>query len=200
MSPTARRLALALICALALAGCELNPGAASPPPGQTKAGDATPQPSDAYPAPATAVPATATAVPVLAPTAVSGALLGSEWTLLYSGDLNGDGKADVVGVKLVQGVAPGDTFRQAGYSSYKGPASEVVIVQAGDGGAPVIQADLTGAVSPGAAALMVSVAPGSTPLVSVWGISQAGAPVNRAVGLVWDSGAGAYVPFAGLAK
>jgi hypothetical protein len=137
-------------------------------------------------------------------------LVGTEWTLLYQKDLNVDGQADVVGVKLASGVTPDAMFKQAGYSIYKGPVAELVIVQAGSDGKPQIQASVTkGVLTVGGvvladfsnpAAYMVSVTPGSRPLVSIWAINAAGVTQGKLVGLEWNSAQGTYVLFGGLAK
>lgn len=155
---------------------------------------------------ATAVPGSAP-VPAAVPTSVARSLVGPEWTLLYAGDLNADSRADVVAIKLAQGVTADATFRQPGYSAYKGPASEMVIVQAGDDGKPQVLLTLAGgrvqagsntvASVDGAAAYMVNVTPGAQPLITIWGISAAGKPVGSAVGIEWNNG---YGLFGGLRK
>jgi hypothetical protein len=209
---------LCTLSIILLAACELGPNrnvAATP---DSKAGEPINATTAAgYPAPGTpVVPVVPTAAPTALATAPivvpapSGQLVGAEWTLLYQGDLNADGKPDVVGIKLAQNVKPNTTFQQPGYSAYKGPATEVVIVQAGADGKPQIQALFTqaGVSAAGAslasftnpAALMTSVVPGSRPLVSIWAIDAAGAPQGRAVGLEWNAAQGSYILFGGLAK
>jgi hypothetical protein len=200
MSPIALRIGMTLIVGLMISACGMF-GAEEPTPiGDGKA----PAAGTAYPAPgstATVAPttgATAAAPTVAPPPAGSGSqsLVGSEWTLLASGDLNGDTKADVVAIKLTQGVTPDASFRQPPYSAYKGPASEMVIVQAGDDGRPQIQTVLTGGgLSAGgvgllsfgsAAGYMVYVTPGASPLVSIRAINAAGTPLGATAGLVWN--------------
>jgi hypothetical protein len=223
MSPTtARRFALVAVCALGLTACSLNPFASEPSPIPTasdgRAGQ--PLPADAYPGPGTAtVPAATTVAPAPQPTTAAAQptapagqqpLVGPEWTILASGDLNADGRPDVVGIKLAQGVTPDATFRQPGYAAYKGPAAEMVIVQAGGDGRPQIQTALTRtalssgsgtlASFSGASGFMVNVTPGTRPLVTIWPLSSAGAPLGRAVALEWSSAAATYVLFAGAAK
>lgn len=204
MSSKLQRLCLLAVAALMLGACELNPGNAArnatATAGATKAGNPGSSSGQAYPGPGTPTAIVAQPAPTLAPApvvapAASAALVGPEWTILASGDLNGDKIADLVGIKLAQGVVPDATFTQPGFSVYKGPASEIVIVQAGGDGKPQIQAILTGgglsaagvglASFSGAAGYMVSVTPGVRPLVSILPINQAGAPLGRAVGLEW---------------
>jgi hypothetical protein len=209
MSQLIRSVALLLACAVMLGACELGATQApdATPTGETKA--APPDAAAAQPYPAPESPAVPTLAPAPAPAAPAAqALVGAEWTVLASGDLNADTRPDVVGVKLAQGVTPDATFRQPGYAGYKGPAAEVVIVQTGADGKPQIQAILTGgglsangaglASFSGAAGYMVFVSPGARPLVSILAINTAGAPIGGAVGLEWNGSA--YVRTGSLSK
>lgn len=221
MSSAARRLALSVLSTILLAGCQLGAGsdsAATVTPGTGRAGstvlaDATAYPAPGTPAVPTAAPPTtapaATTAPIIVP-AAGGPLVGPEWTILYQRDLNADGQADVVAVKLASGITPDATFRQPGFSAYKGPVLEMVVVQAGSDGRPQVQASLSkGSLNSGGvslagfsnpAAYMVSVTPGARPLVSIWAINTAGAPQGKLVGLEWNGAQRAYVLFGGLSK
>jgi hypothetical protein len=199
MSPTLRNITLLTVCLILLGACAQNPFNRTPTATtDTKAGDPSqqapivPTAIEAQPAPAaTPVPAPA-AGQVAAPGA---ALVGPEWTILASGDLNGDSAGDVVGVKLIPNLTGDATFKQPQYAAYKGPASEVVIVQAGADGKPQIQAIVTGgglsvagttlATFAGAAGYMVSITPGNRPVLSIQAITAAGAPSGRPIGLEW---------------
>jgi len=224
MSSAARSLALSLLVATLLAACQPGAGsnlsASTVTPGTGRAGATVVVGNTAYPAPGTVVVPTAllpTAGPVattapgpITVPAPGGQLVGPEWTILYQKDLNADGKSDVVGVKLASGITPDGTFKQPGFSAYKGPVLELVIVQDGSDGKPQILANLTksGLTVGGVvlanfsnpAAYMVSVTPGARPLVSIWAINAAGAPQGKLVGLEWNSVQGAYMLFGGLAK
>jgi hypothetical protein len=223
MFSAAPRFALSLLSTILLAACQLGAGpdsAATVTPGPGRAGATVVGINTPYPAPGTAVVPTAL-IPTAGPVATTapgpivvpapgGPLVGPEWTVLYQKDLNADGKADVVAVKLASGITPGATFKQPGFSAYKGPVLEMVIVQAGANGNPEIQASLTkSGLSVGGvlltsfnspAAYMVNVTPGARPLVSIWAINAAGAPQGNLVGLEWNGIQGAYMLFGGLAK
>lgn len=186
-----------------------------PPPGTTPttAGQAPTVTVNPYPGPATATtapgqPTATTVVGQPGPTAVPGPLVGPEWTILYSGDLNADGRADVVAYKA-SSVVPANTFTQPGFTNYKGAASTIVIVQADSAGRPQVMAEFTpqtvkstagtlATLSPAPAAFMVSVTPGARPLISVLEINASGATYRAAIGLVWSGSS--YALFSGFGK
>lgn len=168
----------------------------------------------AYPAPATAIPATV-APPTIAPATATPAtppgtesLVGPEWTIAYGGDLNADGRADVVAYKPA-GVTPGPTFRRAEYAAYIGSVSEAVIVQADATGRPQILAALSRsgitlgnrlAVSfppssnamnnPVAIMLLIGTAQPAT--VAALPINSSGEPYTQAAGVRWNRSLAAY--------
>lgn len=222
----ARALALAVLLGATLAACTL-PGQQAQSQTQTPAGE-TPLASQSYPAPGTATVAlptgtapagAATAAPTAATaatsapaggapaaaTAVAG-LLGPEWTVAYSGDLNLDGRADAIGWAPASGVPKGPTFNQAQYASYIGPASQVVIVHAGPDGRPQVQFHATTfGLNAGSTALatfdaarrpaafMVLVNPRGVPsLLDLLQVNASGEPFAQGIGIRWDTAAQAY--------
>ncbi len=222
MSQMARRLTLVLLCGLALASCSAfnqqeptPPGgkASTPAPGTdgltpTGAGQATtPTTEGAYPPPGhpTAAPGAPTAQP-----SAGGPLVGPEWTILYSGDLNGDGAADVVAVKPAAGVTPNPVFQQPQYANFKGPAEALVIVQANPSGQPYVQLEGTRVLLrasgntlttfTNAAGHMARVNAGRQPQLDIQAIDSNGAPIGRVLGLVWNPGTGSYAIYSAPAK
>jgi hypothetical protein len=174
----------------------------------------------AYPAPATVAPPTAslpaTAVPTVPPppatrpTLAPGAesLVGPEWTIAYSGDLNADGRADVVAYKP-GGVTPGPTFSRSGYTGYIGSISEAVIVQADAAGKPqtLVRLSRSGvmfgqrvAVSfppsndarNNPVAIMLLIETTQPPVVAALPINSSGEPYTQAAGVRWNRSRAAY--------
>ncbi|MFO7167479.1 MAG: hypothetical protein DIU80_005565 [Chloroflexota bacterium] len=136
------------------------------------------------------------------PDTVVGSLLGPEWTVAYSGDLNRDGRPDAVGWAPAPGMMPGQTFRQPMYTNYAGPASQVVIVQAGPDNRPQIQflattTRLTAGstvlynfdASRAPAAFMVRVTAAGPTLLDVVQVDGAGEPIAQGIGIRWVDGA-----------
>ncbi|HWQ16058.1 MAG TPA: hypothetical protein VNL77_24875 [Roseiflexaceae bacterium] len=221
----ARRLALTALLGATLTACSLFPGqqpaqAPTRPPGETPniPGQSYPGPgtptvpptagaataTTVATAPATAVPPTTTLVaPTVAPPAVG--LLGPEWIVAYSGDLNGDGRADALGWAPASGVPKGPTFNQPLYTAYLGPASQVVIVQAGQNNRPQVQLlATTTQLSAGATNLytfdaarrpsgfMLKVTPGNPVLLDLIQVNASGEPAAQGIGIRWDRSALAY--------
>jgi hypothetical protein len=221
----ARRLTLVALLGATLAACSLFPGqqpaqAPTQPAGETAAipGQSYPPPGTATTAQPTAV-AQATAAPTAAGTAVpptttlvaptvappSVGLLGPEWTVAYSGDLNGDGRADALGWAGASGVPKGPTFNQPLYAAYLGPASQVVIVQAGQDNRPQVQllATTTQLTAGGTnlatfdaarrpAGFMLKVTPGAPVLLDMIQVNASGEPAAQGIGIRWDRTALAY--------
>jgi hypothetical protein len=139
-----------------------------------------------------------------------GPLVGPEWTILYSGDLNGDGAPDVVAYKPAAGVTPDATFQQAQYANFKGAADTLVIVQANPSGQPYIQVEATKTLLrsggntltsfTGAAGHMARVNAGRQPQLDVVAVGPNGAPIGRTLGLVWNPGSGTYVIYTAPTK
>ncbi len=174
----------------------------------------------AYPAPATTVAPTtsapATVVPTVPPppatrpTLAPGAesLVGPEWTIAYSGDLNTDGRADVVAYKP-GGVTPGPTFSRPGYTGYIGSVSEAVIVQADAAGRPQVLVSLSrsgitigqrGAISfppsndarNNPVAIMLLIDTTQPPTIAALPINSSGEPYTQAAGVRWNRSRAAY--------
>ncbi|NWG19371.1 MAG: hypothetical protein HXY39_03505 [Chloroflexi bacterium] len=204
--------ALALLAGLALSACT-NRSATRPTP-TSESSIMSEAIVTAYPAPATAIPATvapptiapATATPIAPPGTES--LVGPEWTVAYRGDLNADGRADVVAYKPAT-ITPGATFKRPEYAAYIGAASEAVIVQADTTGRPqmLVMMNLAGimfgkqlAVSfppssnatynPVALMLLIGTAQPAT--VAVLPINSSGEPYTQAAGVRWNRSLGAY--------
>jgi hypothetical protein len=133
-------------------------------------------------------------------------LLGPEWTVAYSGDLNQDGRADAIGWIPAAGVTKGPTFNQAQYANYTGPASQMVIVHGGADGRPQVRfvgttaaltADGTALVSFDAArrpaAFMVQINPRGVPsLLDVLQVNASGEPFAQGIGIRWNTASQAY--------
>ncbi len=187
-----------LVAWLTLAACGgTDPQEATP---ELRSGPAVmgyPEPAEAgYPAPGappaapTSVPTSVPAAPTTAPAAAG--LVGPEWTIAFSGDLNRDGRPDVVAYKPA-GIAPGPTFGQRSYTGYIGTATEAVIVQADDTGRPVVLVTMSPAgVAIGGmpvlsfdgarSAIMVNINTAEPALVSTLVVDAAGEPYTQAVG------------------
>ena len=139
-----------------------------------------------------------------------GPLVGPEWTILYSGDLNGDGAADVVAVKPAAGVTPNAVFQQPQYVNFKGPAEALVIVQANPSGQPYVQVEATRVLLrasgntlttfTNAAGHMARVNAGRQPQLDIQAIDSNGAPIGRVLGLVWNPGTGSYAIYTAPTK
>lgn len=193
------------------------PGTATvaPPSGTAQAGTtptagaATTATPGAAATPGTAATAAATAAPTAAQATAApsvAGLLGPEWTVAYSGDLNLDGRADAIGWAPAAGVPKGPTFNQAQYASYVGPASQVVIVHAGPDGRPQVQFHgTTFGLNAGntvltafdasrrPAAFMVLVNPRGTPsLLDMLQVNASGEPFAQGIGIRWNTAAQAY--------
>lgn len=184
----------------------------TPLPGQAVAPGQTVAPGQAVAPGQTAAPGQATAPGQgVAPAtgAQSSSLVGAEWTVLYQGDLNGDGAADVVAYKPAN-VTLDTAFQQPTYASYRGPVENFVVVQANPAGQPYVQAEasrillrssgttVTGFAA--ASAHMLLVSPGSQPLISLQQVAANGTPLGKPLGLTWDAASGRYTLFTGLAK
>ena len=139
----------------------------------------------------------------------SSALVGAEWNVIYQGDLNGDGAADVVAYKPAT-VTLDAAFTQPAYASYRGPIESLVIVQANPAGQPYVQTEMSRVLVrsagntitgfAGAAAHMVLVSPGSRPQISIQQVGANGQPLGKPLGLNWDATTGRYTIFTGLSK
>ena len=137
------------------------------------------------------------------------ALVGAEWTILYQGDLNSDGAADVVAYKPAP-ITLDAAFKQPAYAAYRGPIDALVIVQANPAGQPYIQAEISRVLLrsagntitgfAGASAHMVLISPGSQPLISLQQVGANGQPLGKPLGLNWDTATGRYAIFTGLSK
>ncbi|MEN9937586.1 MAG: hypothetical protein RLZZ387_4165 [Chloroflexota bacterium] len=165
-------------------------------PGETPPPTAGPgQPTD----PAAAVP------PAAAP--ATGGLVGPEWTVAYSGDLNLDGRNDVIAWKPST-VQKGATLSQPLYANYVGTASELVIVHAGADNRPrvmfqgglsslaagdraLVTFPASGPTRP--AAFMVQVNSRGVPsLLDVLQVNASGEPYAQGIGIRWDVASQAY--------
>lgn len=219
MLPKARIIgALALCAGLALSACT-NPFAARPSP-TSEVSIMAEGAVTAYPVPGTVVVPTAIPTPaaqatdpqaaVTQPTVAPGSetLVGPEWFIAYSGDLNADGRPDVVAYKA-GGVLPGATFKRPEYSAYIGSASEAVIVQADATGKPQVLVSMsrtgislgnrvavTFPPSSDAArnpvALMILVGAAQPATISALPINAGGEPYTQAAGVRWNRTLGAY--------
>lgn len=174
----------------------------------------------AYPAPVTVAPPTASLPATVAPTVppppatrptlAPGAesLVGPEWTIAYSGDLNADGRADVVAYKPAS-VTPGPTFGRPGYTSYIGSVSEAVIVQADAAGRPQTLVSMgRSGVTIGQrmavgfppsndarnnpVAIMLLIETTQPPVIAVLPINSSGEPYTQAAGVRWNRSRAAY--------
>ncbi len=173
----------------------------------------------AYPAPVTIVAPTVSPLVTVAPTVPppatrptlapgSESLVGPEWTIAYSGDLNADGRADVVAYKP-GGVTPGPAFSRPGYTGYIGSVSEAVIVQADTAGRPQVLVRLSrsgitigqqGAISfppsndarNNPAAIMLLIDTTQPPAVAALPINSSGEPYTQAAGVRWNRSRAAY--------
>jgi hypothetical protein len=171
--------------------------------------------SEGYPAPG-APPAAPTLEPTAppaaqaAPTTAPMGLVGPEWTIAFSGDLNRDGRPDVVAYKPGS-PPPGPTFRQPSYASYRGSASEAVIVQADDAGRPQVLVAMSldgitiggrgvGGFSGGPSAFMISVSAGEPPLVSALPINASGEPYTQPAAVRWNAAARTWELLPGTSK
>jgi hypothetical protein len=147
--------------------------------------------------------------PTQPPPAGGGPLVGPEWTVLYSGDLNGDGAPDVVAYKPAS-LTAGPAFQQAQYANFKGVADAIVVVQANPAGQPYVQvegsktllrsAGNTLTSFTGAAGHMARVNVGRQPQLDIQAVDANGAPIGRMLGLAWDGAAGRYVIYTAPAK
>jgi hypothetical protein len=153
-----------------------------------------------------------TSTPLPAATQQPAALVGTEWTRAYEGDLNGDGVRDVVAYKPASiELAP-----EMQTQPYAGPdsvvASELVVVQE-SGRAPQMQASvspqgvaaydttLLGAAQfgePGPAAFLVNIQPQAADTqVSMIPLNAEGNAYGQGFGLYWNEGQLAYRLFVG---
>ncbi|MCG8348498.1 MAG: hypothetical protein MI924_12060 [Chloroflexales bacterium] len=121
------------LCAVILGACNF-PGAPPPSPvivEVTVVTTATTAPTSIPPtAVATVEPATATPAP-------SSPLVGPEWQVAFSGDINSDNIADVIAYKP-SNITPIRFFSGPDYASYDRVASEIVIVQEVAGAQPQV--------------------------------------------------------------
>lgn len=230
MLQIARYVCLVSICLIGMTACES--------PGQTQVNtpEAGFKAATVYPAPIGTVvaqtPPAVTALPgapastAIAPQATalpgqpvnpgaagtpgqSSALVGAEWTILYQGDLNNDGAADVVAYKPAP-VTLDASFKQSAYASYRGPIDSLVIVQSNPAGQPYVQAEISRVLLrsagntitgfAGASAHMVLISPASQPLISLQQVGANGQPLGKPLGLNWDTATGRYAIFTGLSK
>lgn len=173
----------------------------------------------AYPAPVITIAPSATPPatvaptvppPAMRPTLAPGAdsLVGPEWTIAYSGDLNADGRADVVAYKPAS-VTPGPTFNRPGYTAYIGSVSEAVIVQADAAGRPqtLVRLSRSGIViGPRMAvrfppsneawnnpvAIMLLIETTQPPVIAALPINSNGEPYTQAAGVRWNRRSAAY--------
>ncbi len=174
----------------------------------------------AYPAPVTTVAPTvissATVAPTVPPppatrpTLAPGAesLVGPEWMIAYSGDLNADGRADVVAYKP-GGVTPGPAFSRPGYTGYIGSVSEAVIVQADTAGRPQVLVRLSRSgimigqqvatsfppsndARNNPAAIMLLIDTTQPPAIAALPINSSGEPYTQAAGVRWNRSRAAY--------
>jgi hypothetical protein len=129
------------------------------------------------------------------------ALVGPEWTIAYAGDLNGDGARDVVAYQptSVEPALAMQSYLQAGSLV----VSELMVVQAGPNGAPVVQfaADPEGLKSNGeninpfpsdnpdltTAAFIVDIMPQSEVKLTVLPLNAAGEGFAQAAPVVWNA-------------
>jgi hypothetical protein len=219
----ARYLALTALLGVVLAACAL-PGQQPPAQPQATGAGETPLAGQSYPPPGTATVAIPSATAqagttptvegtAVAPTAAAPAattpvagLLGPEWTVAYSGDLNLDGRADAIGWVPAQGVPKGPTFGQAQYARYVGPASQIVIVHASADNRPQVQFLGTGVELRAGSTLlasfdaarrpvgfMLNVNPSGTPsLLDLIQVNGSGEPMAQGIGIRWDAASQAY--------
>ena len=233
MQPNIRRsgaLALLILIGLMVSACT-NPFASQPSPtvGTSLMAEGA---VTAYPAPATPTPPTATSPTAIPPTAIpptatsstaipptvpppsatrpalTPSLVGPEWTVAYSGDLNADGRPDVVAYKP-GAVAPGPSFRRPEYAGYVGSVSEAVIVQADAAGQPQVLVTMSrSGVAPGGrvvvgfpssreawnnpVAVMLLIDTNQPPVVAALPVNSSGEPYTQAVGVRWNRSRAAY--------
>ncbi len=213
-------LALLILIGLMVSACT-NPFASQPSPtvgtSLMAEGAVTAYPAPATPISPTAIPPTATSSTAIPPTvpppsatrpALAPSLVGPEWTVAYSGDLNADGRPDVVAYKP-GAVAPGPTFRRPEYAGYVGSVSEAVIVQADAAGQPQVLVTMSrsgvalgGRVVVGfpssrealnnPVAVMLLIDTNQPPVVAALPVNSSGEPYTQAVGVRWNRSRAAY--------
>ncbi len=213
-------LALLILIGLMVSACT-NPFASQPSPtvgtSLMAEGAVTAYPAPATPISPTAIPPTAissTAIPPTVPPpsatrpALAPSLVGPEWTVAYSGDLNADGRPDVVAYKP-GAVAPGPSFRRPEYAGYVGSVSEAVIVQADAAGQPQVLVTMSrsgvalgGRVVVGfpssreawnnPVAVMLLIDANQPPVVAALPVNSSGEPYTSAVGVRWNRSRAAY--------
>ncbi len=150
----------------------------------------------------TLIPATATAPAPTATPLVSSTLVGPEWTIAASGDINGDGSTDVIAYKPAN-ITRSPLVSSASYADYNLIASELVIVQEGADGRPQLQLGVTTDAIYAAdtllldypaedtlrtpAAFLLAVDAASPIPVRIIPLNSAGEPYTQGVGMAWNS-------------
>lgn len=188
-------LSLTVASIVILAGC----AATAQRPPDTPPPTAAPPPTNTTTAP--------TAPPPAAAPHVSSSLVGPEWQIAIAGDLNRDGRRDVVAYKPAPIEPNRAALPEQERTAYPFAITEAVIVQEGEPGTPSIQAaispqgvsagpttlitaDRFG--SPGPAAFLMGVNPQSDVLVTCLPLNADGDVYAQGFGLYWNEGQLAY--------
>lgn len=199
------------LCAVILGACSFPGVSPSPPVEITVVVTSTPAPASPTSIPPTA---TATTEPATATPAPSSPLVGPEWQVALSGDINSDGIADVIAYKP-SSIALISFFSGPVYASYDLVASEIVIVQEVAGAQPqvllsVAPQGITAVTAPLAeypafdpasavAAFLIAVDPRGLVPLTIIPITNSGEPYLRGSdffmqndGIAWNSAEQAY--------
>jgi hypothetical protein len=128
-------------------------------------------------------------------------LVGPEWTVVSRGDINQDGKEDVVAFKWPAFPVDAPIWQQSktSYPSYTTASTEIVIVQRGDDGSPQILLDTSATTvesggtvlvnypSGSVAGYLLRTSAGATVPVSFMPINGDFSGFGQDVGVYWDA-------------